>query len=228
MTWSGRSARASTGTHIVEFELDDGTSEFSYHRGQLDRYSKLKADQFATRMREWIAIQREQGDPLCFSSQTIQFGSQSALLKIVGVNERLRFLVNACVRPYRSTIAQRYDVRDNWSAPVAYLRVLPDELPFGLNGSLFLITEPLKLDRFLANWRHCGLSLPDYEVPILATDEEFDEFAREIFENGGEFLINPLFGLAHPPNLTLVNGTRLVSLASIEKMAKPTGNEPGG
>jgi hypothetical protein len=219
MTWSGRSVRASTGTHVVEFGLDDGTSEFSYHRGQLDRYSKLKADGFAAQMCDWIRKQREKRDPLCYSSETLQFGSQSTLLKTIGVTERLRLLVNARVRPYRSTIAQRYDVRDNWFTPVAYLRALPDEVPVGLSDSLFLITEPLKLDRFLANWQECGMSIPDYEVPILATDEEFDEFAREVFGNEGEFLIDPLFGLTHLANLTLISGTRLVSMASIEKRA---------
>lgn len=217
MTWSGRSSRASTGSHVVEFELDDGTSEFSYHRGQLDRFSKIKADRFAVRMRDWIVKESERGDPLCYSSETLQFGNRSTILKTVGVDERLRVIVNAHVRPYRSTIAQRYDMRDNWFAPVAYLRVLPEEMPVGLSNSLFLVTEPLKLDRFLENWASCGLSLPNYEIPILASDEEFDEFTREIFDEGGEFLIDPLFRGSVSTELMLVTGTRLVSLASLDK-----------
>jgi hypothetical protein len=113
------------------------------------------------------------------------------------------------------TIANRYDARDNWFAPVAYIRTLPDEEPLGVGASVFLITEPFHLDRFLVNWRGCGLQLADYEVPILATDEEFDEFAREIFDEGGEFLVNPLFAVNE--HLTLMNGARLVSLEKLKE-----------
>ena len=118
------------------------------------------------------------------------------------------------MRRYRPTIARRYGVREHWFAPVAYVRRLPEYLPVSIGLSIFLVTQPLRLDRFLANWRECGLDLVDYEVPILAKDEEFDEFARETFEQDREFLIDPLF--VAKDALTLVSGTRLVSLAKIE------------
>jgi hypothetical protein len=212
MTWSGRSARNSTGTHIVEFDLEDGTSEFGYHRGQLDRYSKAKADKFCADMNKWIAAQKKKKDPLCLSENTLQFGSRSVLLQTVGAGEKLKRILKGYVKKYHSSIAQRYDIHDNWFAPVAYIRALPDENPLGIGPSLF--PQPFHLDRFLANWRECGLQLGDYEVPILATDEQFDEFAREIFDRDERFLIDPLF-LEEDGHLKLVSGVELISLAKL-------------
>jgi hypothetical protein len=215
MTWSGRSARNATGIHIVEFELEDGTSEFSYHRSQLDRFSKAKADIYCRDMNEWIATQKKKRDPLCFSEESIQFGTKSTLLKTVGADEKLRLITKAKVRKYHSSIARRYDVRDNWFAPVAYIRNMPNEQLLGIGRSIFLITEPLHLDRFIANWKECGLDLGDYEVPILSTDEQFDEFARETFEQDAEFLVDPLFAV-EDGHLMLMAGARLISLESLK------------
>jgi hypothetical protein len=135
----------------------------------------------------------------------------------VGATETLRPIVSAHVRKYKENIARRYDVRDNWFAPVAYVRSQPDGNVVGIGPSVFLITEPLHLDRFLENWRECGLELLDYEVSIFATDDEFDEFARETFESGYHFLIDPLFAVSE--ELTLMSGAQLVSLENLESMS---------
>ena len=214
LTWSGRSVRDSVGTCVVEFELDDNTSEFSYHRGQLERYSRQVAEQYSNDLNKSIALHRSLNDPLCLSEETLQFGQRSVVLRIVGADEKLRELVKARVKAYRPSMVERYNFRDNWFGPVAFVRRLPDEQPMGAFGSTFLITEPLHLDRFLSNWRSGGLEVGDYEVPILATDEEFDFFAREIFAEGGEFLIDPLFTPGEQELLT--RGTRLIPLNELK------------
>jgi hypothetical protein len=179
----------------------------------LERIPKPKAEKYCAEMIKWIATHREEGDPLCISEDTIQFGARSTLLTTLGVREKLRPIVTAKVRNYSSRIARRYDVRDNWYAPVAYLRSLPDESIVGFHSSIFLITEPLFLDRYLANWRECGLQLQSYDVPIILSDDEFDQFARSKFDDGFDFLIDPLFSLNG--ELSLISGAQLVPLDSI-------------
>jgi len=217
MTWSGRSATAG-GSHIVEFELEGGTSEFSYHRGQLDRFSKQKATKYCLEMNQWIASQAEKGDPLCISEETMQFGARSTLHTTVGVREKLRPILRAQEKHFSSRIARRYDIRDSWYAPVAYLRSLPDETPVGFFSSIFLISEPLFVDRYLSNWQDCGLELTDYDVPIISSDDEFDQFARDKFNDGFHFLIDPLFTAGG--ELTMLSGAQLVSLDILKASLK--------
>jgi hypothetical protein len=96
---------------------------------------------------------------------------------------------------------------------------LDDDEIVAVGSSVLLITRPFLLDRFLSNWKDCGLQLNNYEVGMFATDDAFDNFAREIFASNGDILIDPLFYLSDS-EMRLINGTPMVSEAQLSRMAE--------
>ena len=123
------------------------------------------------------------------------------------------------MRQFNQKIATRHDIWKNLCAPLAHVKTLDCDEIVGVGSSIFLITRPFLLDRFLDNWKECGLHLGGYEVGMVASDDGFDHFARKTFASGRDFLIDPLFHV-DGDNLCLVSGTPLLSEEQVKTIAK--------
>lgn len=79
---------------------------------------------------------------------------------------------------------------------------------FSVENTIFLLSDPLNLAAHLKNWEDIGLIAEDYELPILATDVESDNFMKWCMGKESTVIVNPLFD---PSSGDLVSGYPLQS-----------------
>ncbi|MDV7341107.1 hypothetical protein RYZ26_15980 [Terasakiella sp. A23] len=201
MLWAGPEDQGPHQTYTAEFLLDDGTSEFAFKRGKLQLITRAKGEVITTTFNEKIKKQLDLGDPLCMSDQSIAFGPYNMLTQQIGASENLREITEVRLKKVTPDISKHHDEWKNWYAPLMYFW-LPgvDEL-LSISGHVILLTQPLKLDRFLKNWEKIGLELPEYELKIISDDKEFDHFAEAVFRLTDILLIDPLFKAGDEPEL---------------------------
>ncbi|MGE0094100.1 MAG: hypothetical protein AB7M05_05285 [Alphaproteobacteria bacterium] len=210
--WGGRESRVSPGDFLVECVLETGESEFCFQRGKIHRFTKPDAEQFSSQLGHHVSEAEQRQDPLCYSDQSKAFGPRSLLLKEIGVGEKLRKISKVRIAKFQRSVAERYSYFENWYAPLIFLRD-SDNLIFSFGGSIPLLTNPLELSKYLENWSSGGVEIPDYEVMILKTDAEFDDFAAEAEAGHQNLIVNPLVNPDGTPEF--IAGTMIRSVAQL-------------
>ncbi len=212
--WSGTKPALVRGDYILELCLERGESEFSFHRGAIQRFSKAEADAKAQEFIHHLAEGKSKGDVYCLSDQTKCFGTRSVLLSMLGVSERLREIIGARVVKFDQKIAARYALWENWYAPVVYLCARDDGSLINFGGCIPIITDPLSLDRYIENWKSSEIVLPEYEVVIIESDRAFDDLVSGVTDDDFTVIVDPLFQ-RKDGRLKLESGRRLVPMAQI-------------
>jgi hypothetical protein len=192
LAWGGRASSVSPGDYLVECRLADGRSVFFHERGRIHRMTRAEAEAAVAMMTPRIKTAREAGDPDCYSDQSRAYGSRSTLLQLLGGSEKLVEIESAEVVPFRQELADEYAIWDNWYAPLAHLRLTADGSLFDIGGFVPLIASPFDLDKFLENWKTGKIEVPDYEIMILESDRQFDDFAADALEGGINLIVDPL------------------------------------
>ena len=216
VAWSGVASTTPPGDYIVEARLEGGESEFVHHRGKIQRFSKATAEKTVAEVTDHLAEAQRNNDPICYSDQSKAVARRSTLLRILGLSEKLRPIIDFRVVRFDEKIAARYHVFDNWYAPLIFLRVLSDGTTLKIGKFLPVITNPIKLDEYLNNWKAAGLQIPEVEVHILKQDREFDDFMLEAVAQGDQVIADPIFapnnvfrpvsGLLFIPMQSLIEG----------------------
>lgn len=193
IVWSGQMAKGPSGNYVVEVLLAGGGSEIITNRSKVQRFSYDEARSFSQSLNESFEENRSAGDPLCYTDQSKGYGLKSQLLSIFKSKEKITPVEEARPISYNVRLAARYSHPGHWYAPLCYLQDLDTGEVFCVDGTVFLISDPLRIKIYLENWEDIGLVAENYEVPIIATDQKFDEFMRWCVENDKSVIVNPLF-----------------------------------
>jgi hypothetical protein len=97
---------------------------------------------------------------------------------------------------------------------MTFLTASESEAIVQFGGGIPIISDPMKLDRFIENWRSVGLSVPEYELNILDTDGKFDEFIDSVTKDGMQVVVDPVFS-KKGENPYMTSGHRLVPMDQI-------------
>lgn len=214
--WAGDTASLVEKNYCVKFELPDGEVEYAFKRGRLHRLDRADAEKFSSELNDLIQKHAKAGDPICFSAESRGFGPKSFLLEQLGAKERLRECLAASTVKYSLHIETAYRWLENWYAPVCFLRTLQTDEVFAIKDAVVLLTDPFALDRFLENWRSVQIETPSFEIYVVGSDVEFDDFAREIFARGRFFLVDPIFG----DGLELLSGSQMIDIEQMRALAE--------
>jgi hypothetical protein len=193
LAWGGREPAGPLGDYVVEVSLETGESEIVTERNAVHRFSNDEAEEFVANLNKQFKASRESGDPLCYSDQSKTFGPRSLVLGVVGGSEAIRPVEKAEVRKFRTEFGAQYSRPGQWYAPVLYMVRSDTGEPVGLHGAVFMITDPLTLGNHLANWKVAGLLLHSYEVRLILTDAEFDQFMTWVEDQNLIAVANPIF-----------------------------------
>lgn len=214
--WGGVRSGLLQGGYIGEMALVGGDIEYIHQRGAIHRLRKDEAEVTVAEFNEMIRQARVDGDPYCVSDQSKTFGKRSLLLKMLGVSEILREIATTRVVEYDQKIADRYALWENWYAPMAFLVAPEEEAVIHFDGRVPLISDPIKLDRFIENWKSVGLAIASHELNILDTDQKFDEFIEKVTEDGMQVVIDPVFSKVDG-KINMTSGHKLVPIEELSK-----------
>jgi hypothetical protein len=212
--WGGIKSDLLQGGFVIEMTLTSGDTKYVQERGKIHRFRKDEADAFAVDLNQMFEQARTENDPYCLSDQSNGYGKRSLLLGMLGVSEELNEIARAKVVKYDQKIAALYELWENWYAPMAFLTAREDESIVQLGGGIPIISDPMKLDRFIENWRSIGLTVPDYELNILDSDARFDDFIGTVTKDGMQVIVDPVFS-KKGKILNLTSGYRLVPMDQI-------------
>jgi hypothetical protein len=176
-------------------------------RGTLQRYTRAAADSLARTLNRQSP--REMADPFCIIPETQQCGNRSVLLSMYGLAADIRAICKVRVTPYTKAIGDRYPAPPPYYAPLTYLTVGDSDEIFIVGGAAMILSDPLLLAKYLANWTEAGLTLPALELAALLTDEDVDAFMTRVDDRGMFALINPVLAPGDPPRI--VSGTHFLS-----------------
>lgn len=179
-------------SHCVGIRLNDGSIEYGTQRGKVERLSIEEAIRDAKFMNKSLVDARQHGDPYCVTSVRRVFGQRSTLMQIKGLEETCIEVNLAEIERYHSSIGDIYNKCENYLAPLVLLRHLITEQPITLNHHLVLLTDPFSLHHYLRNWADAGVSIDDYELVVVTTDHDFDEYVRRFLAAGLGVVINPV------------------------------------
>ncbi len=199
------------GKYCVRTILSDGNVRYATYRGKIHRMSRVEAELFANRLTEEYQEASMQGNPVCYSNETYVYGSYEQLLVQMEGKEELLECVCAEVAIYNDTIARMYNESETYYAPIIYLSIEGE--PVVINGAFPLITNPMKLNYFLRNWRQAGIVIEDYEVNIIKEDSDFILKILSLISND----VRPVVDMIIAKGGQLVKGCVIYTMKEAEK-----------
>lgn len=199
IAWVPGRAHLSAGTWGVLLEHADGNEHFITQRGVVETLSELQARAGAVSMNEGIRAAKERNDPYCVSPTTQAFGTYSVLLKTAGKEGTPMEVVRAL--PLEMSRAALFDQRrpKNFYAPLLALVELSTNELFEVQGTIFVLSDPLRLPDMVANWKASGIEVPALGTAILANDDQVDSLVASRALRGEQVVVDPMFDLDQEP-----------------------------
>lgn len=190
--WNGDIQSVMRGRFCIQANLEHGDCTYVTQRGYVMRGSKAHIESQTNLLNALLNQPAE--EPFGFTSISNTFGDYSSLINTLEVGEEFRACLSFQCVPYTSTIRELFDVEGDYYGPLVYLTL--DGSIAVMDGAIFMLTNPLELDRYLENWRKkLGYDLGNnYSVVTLKNDAEFDHFVRDAFDSGLYVVVDPWFG----------------------------------
>jgi len=196
VAWKPDYNQVSKGLWCVKINLDDGSARYVHERRRVIRYSENEAINTAMEFDESFKRARNDKDPWCYTTENEGFTTYSVALKVMTEEERCLLCVNAEAVNYTRSIGNAYSKFDNFYAPLAILIERSTGLPVSISDAVFLISNPMLLEKYIENWRRAGIELPDFDVSIIESDDKFDKFASQVKSDGRTLIVNPMLTMS--------------------------------
>lgn len=196
VAWKPDYSRLAKGAWCIKISLEDGSARYVHERGQVVRYNKDEAVETANFFNVQFGDARVEEDPWCYTSENDGFGKYSTALQVMSTEETCILCVSAEAVLYTQSIGNTYSSSDNFYAPLAILLEHESGYPILINDAIFLITNPLRLEKFVDNWKKAGIELPEFVITIIETDNDFDKFVRQVKDEEGVVIVDPLLNMA--------------------------------
>ncbi|MED0998365.1 hypothetical protein P4T34_23400 [Bacillus mobilis] len=188
----------------IRVNLKNGDFRYMKIRGKVERLNKSESKKRTKKFNEQIEKSTNK-DPYCYTSKTSLFGQYNELLKRKKPDEDLLECESAEAVNYTEHIGKQHNENKNFYAPLCTITTLDDDVIFTINNSPILLSNPLDLKHYLINWKEAGIKLDKYEINIISTDLEFDNFMREVTNSGLIPIINPILN----KNQELISGLKI-------------------
>ena len=127
-------------------------------------------------------------------------------MKMKDEDEECIECINAEAALYTLPIEKAYSRFQNYYAPVVFLLSKDTGQPIVFKNAVFIINNPLMLNSYLDNWAKAGIVMPDYNIEIIKSDNEFDRFIDSFIKQGIQVVANPLLNMNQTPLSGLVFG----------------------
>ncbi|WP_148051330.1 hypothetical protein [Pseudomonas chlororaphis] len=210
IAWNPGHNPYSKGKWCVKFNLEDGSTRYAHQRGQVKKMSEQSAIEWAEKFNIMLS-EAKKNDPICYSSNGDSFSTYSQLIKILSNDEHCVLCENAVPEKIDRSIESAYSSTKLFYAPLFLFLDQESGLPIIHGTFAFLLSDPLRINHFLDNWKKAGIELPEYSISIIHTDHEFDKTIEEFKSDGLNILIDPIL----KPNGELAKGLVIENINEI-------------
>ena len=180
-----------TGGFVIDTVLSNGSKIPVTKRGRIQRFSKHHVHEAVKYFNRQVAECREKGNPLCMTDRNYVFGVRSSLMDNLERGEVINEIAEFKDRPYESIEEAQYSGLRNWYAPLLALIDSMTHQAIVLGDVAPVLSDPLKTDVYLSNWRECGFDVRGYETVSLLTDDEVDEYFSRVIDSGLTVIVDP-------------------------------------
>ncbi len=174
VSWNPSRSHLSVGTWGVALVHADGNEHFTTNRGVVESFTKDQAERVAQFMQQELSAAAAAGDPSCVSAETGASGRYSQLLEYFAHEGTPIEIVRAEPRELSRAAINSGRRVENYYAPLLALIDVETNEPFELGDALLLLTDPLRLPDFVANWTAAGADVPTLATAIIRDDAQFD------------------------------------------------------
>ncbi|MHC8413490.1 hypothetical protein ACYZTR_26160 [Pseudomonas sp. Hz4] len=180
------------GTHCIKATLEDSSTRYIQHRGQIQRFTSENADIECSRFIEQARAAQESGNPLCFSSDGDVFSNKDTIMRNQQTPAKPIECLNFEKAVYTRGLSALHDTCKNYYAP---LTTIMDERnnPILFKDMVFLISRPIDLKHFLENWKAIASTVENYKLNIIEDDKQFDHFMHKLRAKKISVLVDPIF-----------------------------------
>ena len=192
IVWNPDYNQISKGNWCVRINLEDGSALYVHERGRVVRCSEVEAIKKVQKFNKSFEEAWANEDPWCYTSESGVFIIYSGALELLDNNERCLLCVDAQAVKYTQSIGNTYSKSNNYYAPLAFLIDESTGDPIIINNTIFLISNPLSLEKYIENWSRAGIKLPEFVISIIDSDDRFDIFVRQAKDNNIEIIVNPM------------------------------------
>jgi hypothetical protein len=194
LLWTPDDENDEEAEYCIRTNLSDGSFVYVLSRGRVEKYSKLKAERQVEAFTQGFEKAKKMNDPWGYTSKNQAFGTRSVLLQTKELDEHFIECVSAEPVRYNKSIGKLHDNATGYYTPICFLINKFSGDPFSIHGHIVLLTEPVKLNHYLENWREAKIeTISDYELRIIKQDTDFDIKARQFTGLGYAIVANPIF-----------------------------------
>ncbi|MGX1612374.1 hypothetical protein ACWIF8_00585 [Micromonospora chalcea] len=219
VAWEPGRGHLSVGTWGVVLESQDGEEQFATKRGNVLTLTQSQAEAQAEAMNANLREAAERNDPFCVAGPQRTFGTYSVLLRTAPDGGAPVEIVRATPRELsRATIRDQRRAK-NYYAPLLALIDSDTNKLIQIGEAVVLLTDPLKLPDFIANWTAAGHLPPKFGTAIVVNDDQFDSLVAGQALDGIRVVVDPMFDL----NGRAISG--VVVELMMDLVANPTPSE---
>lgn len=191
MLWNPGYRHSSTGQWCVRIDLADGSARYVHERGRVVRNGEQEAEKKASEFSESFKLAKSRNDPWVYTSSDA-FTTHDAAMKHLGSDESCTECISAKAVRYSASIGASYSAVDSFYAPLIMLVEERSGAQITSQDTIFLLTDPLGLDKYLENWRRAGVEVPKFIPAIISTDAEFDTLMRQLKDDNLAAIVDPM------------------------------------
>lgn len=194
LAWTGQDYNPD-GTFCLRIELENGNHILAIHRGRVERLDKPAAQEKAIQMNEAIQSQAEKQDPMCvkITEDGHIYGRKSVIENTSNEPGDLIYATVVKVVRFEEKMAKVLDQYKNWYAPLCYFRRIDDQRILTIDQSIVLLTDAFSISSLAEGLKPLGIDLQEFETRVIASDTDFDRFAREMFRDVRYFVVDPMW-----------------------------------
>ena len=222
IAWGSAIERNSTGNYCIKFILEDNSIVYEFNRSKIVRLGQLQAQRHLEIFRERIKKHQEEKDPLCFLSNSKNFGTHSELIPMMEPSDEALEIKSVEISQYSAQVAKLFDKDLSYYTPLCLLQEKETTGIVTISNVVPLISDPLAIDKLIMNWQNVGFELSTaFDLIIIGSDTEFDIFMEDFTQHGLTPIIDPLFD----KNFDLASGYPIDALSTIVASKKQNNSE---
>jgi hypothetical protein len=202
--------------YCVWTQLEDGSIRYSTTRHKVDRFSEEDALMWVDRFNSMFKQAEAENDPVCYTSIHFSFARYSRLLGLKEENEECLRCVQASLKPYTNLISLYHDSQSHFYAPLCLVKEQNSGKIVVGGGCVFMLTNPLELEKYASNWRRAGIEITKYELVIIENDDTFDAYMWMFRDDGLAVIVDPIVDLDFNPVKGIIIRSQMDILAEAQ------------
>lgn len=194
ISWNSEN-NINTGKYCIRTVYENGESSFMKLGKDIHRFKASEIDIEIEHFNSQLKELRKKNDLPSIIAETKVFGFYQYLLKNKKPNQTIIKVSHYEKAIYSNQLEESSDDFDNDYTPIGLLTSIETEEILTIGNVVPLLTNPIKIDEYLENWKKLIGDFENHTIQIIKSDYELDTYIQSIINENLQPIINPLFNL---------------------------------